>query len=382
MDQLHRRVPPGSPPGTLAPDPEASRPEIRVFAYGPERLLEQVLTDPAELGAILAAWPMVWVDVDGLGDAHVISEIGKVFGLHPLAIEDVISGHQRAKVEPYGEHFFVVARMAMYEEALYTEQVSLFLGQNFVVTFQEIPGDCLEPVRIRLRKGSGQIRSSGSSYLAYALLDAIVDGYFPVLERYSERLENLEDEVVSQPSAHVVPRIHQAKRDLLHLRRSIWPLRESLNSLVRDPTELISEHTRVHLRDCYDHTVQIIDLVETYREIGSGLLDVYLSSISNRTNDVMKVLTIISTIFIPLTFIAGVYGMNFDRSRSPFSMPELGWYWGYPACLGLMAIIAAGLVAFFWRKGWIGGGGRPEEADRETEATNRSPAEEARRRNV
>jgi magnesium transporter len=217
-------------------------------------------------------------------------------------------------------------------------------------------------VRERIRKGVGRMRGAGPDYLAYALLDAIIDGYFPVLEHYGEYLEDLEDVLVHDPDEELVADIHNVKRDLLTLRRAIWPLRDALGALLREPVPLISHETHPYLRDCYDHTVQIIDLVETYRELGSGLMDMYLSSVSNRMNEIMKVLTIISTIFIPLSFIAGVYGMNFNPERSPLNMPELNWYWGYPFCLAIMGVVAAVLVGFFWRKGWLGGKSKRRES--------------------
>jgi magnesium transporter len=236
---------------------------------------------------------------------------------------------------------------------LESEQVSLFLGPDFVVTFQERPGDCLEPVRERIRKKVARIRDAGPGYLTYSILDAVIDHFFPLLEAYGERLETLEDRIILRPDRSVVAEIHDMKRELLYVRRAIWPQREALNTLVRDDIPHISAETRLYLRDCYDHCVRLIDLVETYREVCSDLMDLYLSSISNRMNEIMKVLTIISTLFIPLTFVVGVYGMNFDTA-SPWNMPELKWYFGYPLCLALMAAITVGQIFFFRRKGWIG----------------------------
>jgi magnesium transporter len=300
-----------------------------------------------------------------LGDAKVISTIGNLFGLHQLALEDVVNVHQRAKVEDYPDHLFIVARMVERNECLLTEQVTMFLGQDYVITFQERPGkDCIEPVRERIRKGKGRLRTLAADSLAYALLDAIVDGFFPVLESYSDRLEAVEDIVVTQPNRSVVEGIHSIKSDLLIIRRALWPLREAINTLVRDHNSLIHDDTRIYLRDCYDHTVQLIDLVETYRELGADLRDLYLSSVSNRMNEIMKVLTIISTIFIPLTFIAGIYGMNFDTKVSPWNMPELEWYYGYPFSLALMLAVTVAMGIFFWRRGWIGHrGDRPKPDD-------------------
>jgi magnesium transporter len=350
-----RRSAPGAPPGTLLPDPKAPPPVIRVIAYGPDTFTEQAVESPVLVRPFLQAWPVTWVNVEGLGDATVIRQLGDLFGLHQLALEDVINVHQRAKVEQYGDHHFIVTRMVRLGARLETEQVSLFLGRNFVLTFQEgLPGDCLEPVRDRLRQGHGRIREAGADYLAYALLDAVIDSYFPVLEAYGERLETLEEELITRPVPGIIPPIHDVKRDLLALRRAIWPQREALNVLLRDELPLITPETRLHLRDCYDHTVQLIDLMETYRELSSDLMEMYLSSVSNRTSEIMRVLTIIATIFIPLTFLAGIYGMNFDPDVSPWNMPELKWYWGYPFALAVMALVALTQLVFFRRRGWLG----------------------------
>jgi magnesium transporter len=350
-----RRTPPGAPPGTLIADPTASHPTIRVMTYGPQHFAEEIIQAPQRVRELLNTDVVTWVDVEGLGDVECIKTLGEIFSLHHLSLEDVINLHQRAKVEDYEHYLFIVARMAVFGEELETEQVSLFLGKNFVLTFQQgHPGDCLEIVRERLRKATGRIRFAGADYLAYALLDAVVDCYFPILEEYGERLEAFEDEILTQPRPDTIAHIHQIKRHLRTLRRVVWPLRETFNTLLRDETEEISHDTRLHLRDCYDHTVQLIDLIETYRELGADLTDVYLSSVGNRTNEIMRVLTIIATIFIPLTFIAGVYGMNFDPDTSPWNMPELRWYWGYPLSLTLMAIVAIVQLIIFWRRGWVG----------------------------
>jgi magnesium transporter len=234
-----------------------------------------------------------------------------------------------------------------------TEQISMFLGERVLLTFQERPGDCFDPVRTRLRAARGQIRNRQIDYLAYTLLDAVIDGYFPVLEGLGERLEDLEDRVIAAPADLEVARIHEIRRELLTIRRAVWPQREMVNALTRESSHYVTDQTRPYLRDCYDHTIQLMDIIETYREIATGLVDVYLSSVSTRLNEVMKVLTIIATIFIPLSFITGLYGMNFDTAASPWNMPELAWYWGYPMALGLMAVVAAGLLYYFYRKGWL-----------------------------
>ncbi len=350
-----RRPPPGTAPGTLSVDPAAPPPVMQVIAYGPDGLVEQAVSDLAALPPLLARYPVTWLNVDGLGDVATIRRLGELFGLHPLALEDAVSAHQRAKVEEYKEHLFIVVRTFELREHLEGEQVSIFLGKRFVVTFQERAGDCWGPVRERLRAPTSRMREAGADYLAYALIDAGIDSYFPIIESYGERLETLEDEVIVRPTRATISAIHEIRRELLGLRRAVWPLREAINTCIRDQTGFFREETRVYLRDCYDHTFQVIDLLETYRELGSGLMETYLSSIGNRTNEVMRVLTIIATIFIPLTFIAGVYGMNFKTEASPWNMPELGWRWGYPFCLALMAGVSAALLVYFRRKGWLGG---------------------------
>ena len=283
----------------------------------------------------------------------------KLSEFHPLALEDVLNCGQRPKLEDYGKYHFLVMkslRLGQGEEKdeLEVEQISFFLSGNYVITLQEVPGDSFEKVRERIRQNKGgQIRNAGPDYLLYALIDALIDEFFPVLERYGERIEELEDQVVVKPSPETLNQIHRIKRDLLDLRRTAWPERDVISSLQREEAHLIRPETRIFLRDCYDHMVQVIDMIETYRDLAGGLLDVYLSSTSNRLNEVMKVLTIISTIFIPLNFIAGVYGMNFDRQASPLNMPELGWYYGYPAVLTLMAVTGGALVLYFKRNGWF-----------------------------
>jgi magnesium transporter len=340
-------------PGTLVSDPNAPKPAIRVMGYGPEEFHEEEVHDLGSLATMRGKWSVLWVNVDGVGDAETTARLGEIFGLHRLALEDVTSVQQRPKVESYGEYLFVVARMIFPDGRLHTEQVSMFLGKVFLLTFQERPGDCFDPVRERIRKGQGHIRQAGHDYLAYSLLDAIVDSYFPVLEDYGERLEDLEQEVITVSDERTITSILDTKRDLLTLRRTLWPMRDLFNSLLRDTAAHFAAETQIYLRDCYDHTFQVIDMLETYRESASGLLDVYLSSVSNRMNSVMKVLTIIATIFMPLSFIAGLYGMNFNPQRSPWNMPELNWYWGYPFALTLMLLVLAGMIYFFRRKRWI-----------------------------
>lgn len=380
------RSPPGSPPGTVTVDPNARKAEIDVISYGadarPETIVRQKIASIDDLPPLPPGHDIRWINIEGVGDADVIRKIGAKFDLHPLALSDIANVTQRPKVEAYDTHLFIVTRIplnpasadwqpgatetdavertddapwASYADHLATEQVAICLGKDYILTFQEAPGDVFEPVRRRLRHENGRLSGRGVDYLAYALLDAAVDSYFPILEVYGERVEDLEQDVVERPEFGYIAHIHDLKRNLLTARRAVWPQREMLNALVRDESPFVCDETKLFLRDCYDHTIQLIDMIETYREIASGLVDIQLSSVSNRMNEVMKVLTVIATIFIPLTFIAGIYGMNFNPEKSPWNMPELAWRYGYPACLLLMAVIAAALVWWFRRKGWIGG---------------------------
>ena len=349
---FRRRSPVGSPPGTLISHPEAEPPPIHVMGFSADAV-EELDVAVADLGSLVGRWPVVWVDVHSVGHAESVEAIGAAFNLHRLALEDVMNVHQRPKVEEYSDYLFAAVRMAALGERVDTEQITMFLGAGWVLTFQEAPGDCWEPIRDRLRQGKGRIRAAGADYLFYSLLDATIDNYYPVLEEFGARLELLEEDVLLDPRQEVVGIIHSARRDLLALRHAIWPMREAVGQLYRDPTRHIGEDTRLYLRDAYDHTIQVIDLLENFREMASALLDVYLSSVSHRMNEVMKVLTIIATIFIPLTFIVGIYGMNFDPDAGPLSMPELRWAWGYPAVLGFMLAIALALLGFFRWKRWL-----------------------------
>jgi len=348
---------PGSPPGTLEIDEDASVPNIFLIDYSPTSAVGVKLATPEECTKHLDTQSVSWVDVQGLGSEDVLLRLGKVFNLHPLVLEDVVNIPQRPKFEDYEDHELIIMHMVTPRKngkGFIREQVSLILGENYLLTVQEEPErDCFEPVRERIRRDKTVIRQHGPDYLAYALIDAVVDGYFPVLEDYGERLEDLENKVVDKPTPRTLSKVHKIKRELLQLRRAIWPLRDAISALIRDDSTLISNEIRLYMRDCYDHTVQVIDMVETYRELSSNLMDVYLSSISNRTNEIMRVLTIISTIFIPLTFIAGVYGMNFDRAASPMNMPELGSPYGYVTVMAAMLIIASLQVYYFYKKGWI-----------------------------
>ena len=348
---------PGSMPGTLNIESDASPPVIVLIDYNEAQAVRQTVEQPEDCAPFLDTASVSWVDVKGLGSEDVLRRVGKVFSLHPLVLEDIVNVPQRPKIEEYDDQLLIIARMVTMKPSgngFISEQVSLVLGRHYLLTVQEEPEyDCFGPIRERLRTGKGTIRKQGADYLAYALLDSIIDGFFPVLEEYGEKIEELEDEVVSNPSRQTLEKIHSIKRELLGLRRAIWPQRDAINTLIRDGNDLISHDVNVYLRDCYDHAIQVLDMVETYRELAASLMDVYLSSVSNKMNEIMKLLTVISSIFIPLTFIAGVYGMNFDPSKSPFNMPELDWYWGYPACWAVMLTTAFGLIYFFWRRGWF-----------------------------
>ncbi len=350
---FHRRSLPGSAPGTLIVDPNSPQPSIRLVAFGPEKLIEKDIAETQELQPCLHQFPVTWVNVTGLGDLSVITRLGELFPLHRLALEDVVNAHQRPKVEQYKEYCYIVVRVIRDMEKYSSEQVSIFLGKDFVLSFQEQPGTYFDPALERIRAGTGTMRTAGADHLAYSLIDAVIDCYFPVLERYGELIESLEEAIVARPDQNLMAQIHEMKRGLLLLRRIAWPLREAMNILYREPIPLIDEEERIYLRDCYDHTVQIIDLLENYRDIASGLMEVYLSSISNRTNEIMKVLTIFTAVFIPMTLIAGIYGMNFRR------MPELDWKWGYPFSLGIMLIVALGLLLYFRIRGWLGPAEKP-----------------------
>ena len=348
---------PGTQPGTIIVDENAEQPIIFLIDYNQTELIHKQISYPEECLNYLDTESVSWVDVQGLGSKDILHRLGQTFDLHPLILEDIVNMVERPKIEDYEDQLVIIAHMVVPNHnngSFYSEQVSLVLGKYYVLTVQEEPEhDCFDGVRMRINKNKGIIRRQGSDYLAYSLLDAIIDGFFPVLELYGERIDDLEEEVIVNPSQQTLQKIYQIRRELLQLRRAIWPQRDAINSLIRDGSELISDDVRIYLRDCYDHAVQVMDIVETYRELVAGLMDVYLSAISNKMNEIMKLLTVVSSIFIPLTFIAGVYGMNFNTEKSPHNMPELNWYWGCPLCLGAMALIATSLIYFFWRRGWL-----------------------------
>jgi magnesium transporter len=344
----------GSAPGTLAvTEGTAENASFRVLRYTLDELDEREPASAAEILPLLDLPGLVWVDVVGLFDVPALETLGERLGLHSLALEDVLHAGQRPKVEDFEGHAFVVLKQLRLREGhLQSEQVSLFFGESFVLTIQETPQDDWEPVRQRIRAGRQRIRGGGADYLAYALIDAIIDSFFPLLEDYGDRIEELQEALLDRPDQGALEQIHGITRELILVRRAAWPHREVANSLERSESGLVKENTRVFLRDCYDHTVQILDILESYRDLARGLMDLYLSTVSNRMNEVMKVLTIMASIFIPLTFLAGIYGMNFDPDAGPWNMPELRWSWGYPAFWVVILGMGAGMVVFFKRRNW------------------------------
>jgi len=342
----------GLPPGTpvFIGDKKTEETRVSILDYDETQFQEIKVSKIEECVPFKDTGTVTWINVDGVHDVELIQELGKSFHLHPLIIEDIVNTQQRPKIEESESYIYISLKM-LYLDAeskeTQVEQVSVVFGRNFVLSFQEREGDIFEIIRERIRKGKGRIRKKGADYLAYSLVDTVVDNYFVILEKDGEKVEELEEEVISEPKPETLQEIHRLKRDMIFLRRSVWPLRELVNFLERGESSLIDEATRIYLRDVYDHTIQVIDTLETYRDMLTGMHDTYLSSISNRMNEVMKVLTIIATIFIPLTFIAGIYGMNFEF------MPELKWRWGYFGVWGIILIIAISLLLFFKKKKWL-----------------------------
>ena len=342
----------GLVPGTLVHIGQSrqDKPRISVIDYNEEQFQEKEIKLIEECFPFKDKPSVTWINIDGIHEVDIIEKIGNHFGLHPLILEDIVNTGQRPKLEDFEDYIFVVLKMLYCEEKekeIKAEQVSLILGANFVISFQERPGDVFDVIRERIRNSKGRIRKMSSDYLAYALLDAVVDNYFAILERLGDKIEDMESELVGNPNQKILQAIHHLKGDVIFLRKSVWPLREVVSGLERGESKLIKKPTRVFFRDVYDHTIQVIDNVETSRDMVSGMLDIYLSSISNRMNEVMKVLTIFAAIFIPLTFIAGIYGMNFQY------MPELNWRWGYFVVLAFMASAAIIMLFFFKKKKWI-----------------------------
>jgi magnesium transporter len=341
----------GLAPGTLVHIGERKIESIvvTVIEFDETRFTEKTLDNLSDFVFDNSDGMVRWINIDGLHDTKLLEYIGSNFGLHPLVMEDMLNTEQRPKIEDYGEYIYIVLKIlkcGQEGQDLYTDQQNLVLGKNFVLSIGETVNELFDSVRKRLRNG-GRIRCTGADYLTYALMDSIVDNYFDVLERFGERIENTEERMIRKPDDKTLLAINDLKRDMLYIHRSIWPLREVAGLLERGETHLMQESTRLYTRDLYDHTIQAMDTTEIYRDILSGMLDIYLSSISNRMNEVMKVLTIISTLFIPLTFIVGVYGMNFKY------IPELEWHWSYYAVLLVMAVLVTGMLVLFRRRKWL-----------------------------
>jgi magnesium transporter len=342
----------GLPPGTLVHigEDQTEKVKLRLIDYNDDHFEEK------ELHTIFESFPykdkesVTWLDMVGVHEVDIIGALGKYYNLHPLLLEDLMNTDQRPKLDDYEDYLCLFLKILSYDDSnhrLRVEQISLVLGPHFVFTFQERDNPVFEPVRDRLRKAKGRIRKLGPDYLAYSLIDGVVDSYFAVLEKTGERIETLEEELVDNPQPKTSRQIHLLKKDLILLRRAVWPLREVVNTLVKEDSPLIQERTKLFLRDIYDHAVHVIETLETFREMASEMIDVYLSSVSNRMNEVMKVLTIIATIFIPLTYIVGIYGMNFKY------MPELEWSYGYPLLWLIMLGVALTMLVLFRRKKWL-----------------------------
>ncbi|KXS43873.1 MAG: magnesium and cobalt transport protein CorA [Methanolobus sp. T82-4] len=341
----------GLVPGSIVHvgDMKAERPKITLIKYNRDKFEEQVV-EKVEDCFDGDHDVVTWINIDGIHQVDIIEKIGAEYGLHPLVMEDILHTDQRPKMEDYESYMFIVLKMAWYDDIesdIRLEQVSLILGEDFVVSFQEAEGDTFNAVRERLRTGKGRIRSMDASYLAYALMDSIVDNYFLVLEKVSEIIEALEDRLITNPVSETLEEIHDLKKEIIYFRKSVWPLRDVISSLERSDSPLIRDTTQIYLKDIYDHTIRIVESIETYRDIITGVMDLYLSSISNRMNEVMKTLTIIATIFIPLTFVTGLYGMNFEY------MPELKYEWGYPAVWIVILLMSASMFVYFRKKKWL-----------------------------
>ena len=341
----------GMPPGSLVHigSRKTENAAVSVLEFDESMLKHIHVDDPEDLAYYRDSSKTSWVNIDGLHDTELLGAVGKVFSLHPLVLEDMLDTEQRPKIEDYGSYIYIAIKQLYTDTAdgrILTEHQSIVLGKGFVITAGESRTRVFEPVRERLESG-GRIRGMGADYLAYSLLDAIVDNYFDVLEIQGDMIEKVEGILISKPDPSTLEKLNNLKREMLFIHRNIWPLREAAAFLERGEIQLVQDGTRLYIRDLYDHVIQVMDTTEIYRDMLSGLLDVYLSSLSNKMNEIMKVLTIISTVFIPLTFLAGIYGMNFRN------MPELGWNWGYFALLGLMGAIALSMLAYFKKKNWL-----------------------------
>ena len=342
----------GLPPGALVHigDRLTERSRITIINYGEEEFSKKEIEVPEECEALKGKANICWVNVTGIHEGETIEKIGQIFNLHPLLLEDIMNTDQRPKMESYDSYLFVVLKTLFYDEkekSATMEQISIVLGPDYVLSFQERESSIFDPILEHLENSKGRIRKMGADYLLYSLIDMIIDNYFLILEKLGERVDNLEVQLVTSPKTDTLKTIQKLKREMIFLRRSVWPLREVINSMERGESSLIQSSTYVYLRDIYDHTIQAIDTIETYRDMLSGMLDIYLSSVSYKLNEIMKVLTIVSTFFIPLTFIVGLYGMNFKF------MPELRSPWGYPSVLLLMLVISLSMLYYFKRKKWF-----------------------------
>jgi magnesium transporter len=342
---------PGSEPGTLIIEPDAKPSRIILIDYDEDNAIRKMDITPNACAPYIGTNTVSWMDIQGLGSETVLKQVGEIFNLHPLLLEDVVNVPQRPKLEDYNNQLLVISHMVRLKEdesGFDTEQVSFVLGKRYLLSFQEEElQDCFEIVRDRIRTSQGRVRKSGADYLTYLLLDTIIDGYFPVVEHYEDRIEALEDAIISNPDRDTMQEIYDVRRELLALRRLIWPMRNVLNLLMRDHHGIVSDEVQIYFRDSYDHVIQILEIIEAYRELAASLMDVYMSTMGNKLNEIMKFLTVISTIFIPLTFIVGVYGMNFEN------MPELKGEWSYFMVWLVMLGVAGGLIFYFWRKGWF-----------------------------
>jgi magnesium transporter len=358
--RVPKRTELAAPPGTLPVTPESPLPvRATALVYCPDACSELVVRTVDNVADVRKPNHVAWIDVEGVTDATLIKRLGAEFGWHALALEDVVSLHQRPKAEDFGGYAYVVVYMPSGQTGLHLEQLSILFGPGYVATVQGgTEGDCLAPVRRRITEARGKVRSKGSDYLAYAIIDAVIDHYFPVVDGLNTRLETLEQEVLTSRATAIITEVPAIRSDLHLLWRTLAATREAIEALLGDETTLVAAETHVYLRDCADHCAQLLDAVEACRELSANLLDLHQAIVNNRTGESMRVLTLIATIFMPLSFIAGLYGMNFDREASPWNMPELGWYAGYPMVLGLMACTAIGLTVFFWRSGWLGAGPR------------------------
>ena len=342
----------GLPPGALVHvgEKRIDKADITIIDYSAKDLKELKTKKIEDCFPFKKTPTVTWMNIDGVSDVEVVEKIGAYFDVHPLVLEDIVNTDQRPKMEDFEKYIFLVIKMLKYDDKsrqISVEQVSFILGSNFVISFQEFTGDVFDSVRARIRNNKGRIRKLGADYLMYALVDAVVDNYFTILEKIGENIEGLEELLVDNPNPETLQSIHHLKRELIFLRKSIWPLREVISGLQRGESRLIRKNTGIFLRDVYDHTIQVMDTIETFRDMTSGMLDIYMSSVSNKMNEVMKVLTIFAAIFIPLTFIAGVYGMNFQN------MPELSIPWAYPLVWAVMIAIGVSLLAYFRHKKWI-----------------------------